>query len=302
MKKFKFNKVSKIILAFVLTLGFVGLNSAQAVTPPDRGLGLADSYSVFGKAGVTTTGVTHVWGNAGADSSVGLISSQVDGSIYTGAGVAGVETDARSTYDSLMSATQGTPTALDLAGTHTIANGNPITPGVYTVGATTLNGAVELSGAGVYIFRSTSSVTIANGGTMALRNGADACNVFWAVQNAMTIGTSAQMIGTIIAHDGLISLNTGANLIGRAISLIAQVTLNANLITQPICAAPATTVRRSSGSIPRVVVPVFQPTINIISTPVVVAPIIPMLPKTGFAPQEVTWYQSLLNNILNLFR
>jgi len=59
----------------------------------------------------------------------------------------------------------------------------------------------------------------------------------------------------------------------------------------------------SSGSIPRVVVPIFEPTITILSTPVVIAPIIPKLPKTGFAPQEsVTWYESLLNNILNLFR
>lgn len=42
----------------------------------------------------------------------------------------------------------------------------------------------------------------------------------------------------------------------------------------------------SSGSIARVVAPVFSPSINIISTPIVVAPIIPKLPKTGFPPQE----------------
>lgn len=60
---------------------------------------------------------------------------------------------------------------------------------------------------------------------------------------------------------------------------------------------------RVSGSIPRVVVPVFQPSITILSTPVVIAPIIPKLPKTGFAPQESgMWYESLLNNILDLFR
>lgn len=66
--------------------------------------------------------------------------------------------------------------------------------------------------------------------------------------------------------------------------------------------APSSSIS-SSGSMPRVVVPVFQPTITILSTPVVVAPIIPKLPKTGFPPQESgTWYESLLNNILNLFR
>ncbi|MCX6753448.1 MAG: hypothetical protein NTV03_00050, partial [Candidatus Nomurabacteria bacterium] len=41
----------------------------------------------------------------------------------------------------------------------------------------------------------------------------------------------------------------------------------------------------------------YEPTITILSTPVVIAP---KLPKTGFPPQ--TWYEFLLNNILKLFR
>lgn len=230
------NKTMKFVALLLIILVqfiFVPIQKAYAVTPPDRGLGAADSYSVFGKQGVTTTGVTHVWGNAGADSSVGLIQSQVDGSINTGAGVAGVETDARSTYDSLMDASQGTPATptFDLAGTNTIG------PGVYNVGASTLNGVLTLNGAGVYIFRSSSSNTTAHSGRMILTNGACASNVFWAITDAMTIGTGAHVEGTIIAHNELISLATGATLVGRAISLIAQVTLDANQITQPICAA-----------------------------------------------------------------
>jgi hypothetical protein len=246
MRKYN-KKIVTILVTASFVLVFVGLNSAHAVTPPELGLGAADSYSVFGKAGVTTTGVTHVWGDAGADSSVGLISSQVGGSIYTGSGVAGVETDARSTYDSLMSALQGTPagavTGLNLSGTHTTANSNPIVPGVYTIGSTTMNGAVELSGAGVYIFRSDASATIAatSAAHMTLTNGACASNVFWVIPASMTIGTGAHIEGTIIAHEGLISLATGASLVGRAISLISQVTLDANQITEPICSSPPTT-------------------------------------------------------------
>jgi hypothetical protein len=41
----------------------------------------------------------------------------------------------------------------------------------------------------------------------------------------------------------------------------------------------------------------YEPTITILSTPVVIAP---KLPKTGFPPE--TWYEFLLNNILKLFR
>jgi uncharacterized repeat protein (TIGR01451 family) len=43
------------------------------------------------------------------------------------------------------------------------------------------------------------------------------------------------MVGTIITGTELISLNTGATLQGRALSLLAQVTLLSNQITQPTC-------------------------------------------------------------------
>lgn len=95
-----------------------------------------------------------------------------------------------------------TPIVLNLAGNNTVA------PGVYDVGATTLNGILTLSGAGVYIFRSSSSISVTPGvaAEMKLTNGADACNVFWQIPASMTIGAGAKIIGTIIADTALISL------------------------------------------------------------------------------------------------
>jgi uncharacterized repeat protein (TIGR01451 family) len=162
----------------------------------------------------------------------GLTAGEVDGTIIAPA--AGIQTAASAAYDALDAGTQGTPAALDLAGTNTI------TPGVYTVGASILNGTLTLNGSGVYIFRSSSSNTTAHSGKMILENGATPCNVFWEVSASMTIGTGAQMVGTIIAQTGLISLGTGATLQGQAFSLISQVTLDSNQITQPSCTAPAT--------------------------------------------------------------
>jgi len=231
------------VLIFSFIIGLTGLINVFAVVPPDRTFGITDTYSVYGHAGITNANAgTRVWGNVG-DNNVGhagFTATQVpDGiiDISTANGTA-IENDASSVYDSLMSATQGTPagtvTALDLAGTHTVANGNPITPGVYNVGATTLNGSVELSGAGIYIFRSDSNITT-SGGVMTLSNGATACNVFWAIPASMTIGTGSHIEGTIIAQTGLISLATGTSLVGRAISLVSQVILDNNQITQPTC-------------------------------------------------------------------
>ncbi|KKS71586.1 MAG: hypothetical protein UV42_C0024G0008 [Candidatus Magasanikbacteria bacterium GW2011_GWE2_42_7] len=250
-KKSLHKHVIVTVLVFSLIIGFTWLSNVSAVIPPDRTFGITNTYSVYGHAGITNADAgTRVWGNVG-DNNVGyagFTAIQVpDGIINTttASGTA-IENDASSVYDSLMSATQGTPagvvTSLDLAGTHTVLNGNPITPGVYNVGATTLNGAVELSGAGVYIFRSSASLTIAtSGGTMTLSNGATPCNVFWAVPASMTIGTGSHIEGTIIAKTGLISLATGASLVGRAISLVSQVTLDNNQITEPTCTPiPAT--------------------------------------------------------------
>lgn len=214
-----------------------------AATAPD--LGTADSYAVFGKAGVTNDagGTTHIWGNVGADAIgniTNLVAGQVDGTITAPA--SGVQTAASAAYDTLDLGSQGTPTVLNLAGNNTVA------PGVYNVQASTLNGTLTLDGAGVYIFRSTSSISTSGSGTMSLINGATACNVFWEIPTSMTIGGSAHIEGTIIAQTGLISLGSGTSLKGRALSLTKQVTLLLNQITNPSCASPTPTP--TSGSIP----------------------------------------------------
>lgn len=117
---------------------------------------------------------------------------------------------------------------LDLAGTNTV------TPGIYTVGATTLNGTLTLDGAGVYIFRSSSSISTSGAARVLLINGATACDVFWEIPTSMTIGANSEIIGTIITNTGLISLANGASLQGRAWAH-TQVTMDNNQITEPTC-------------------------------------------------------------------
>ncbi len=218
------------IVSMVIAIGFglVGL-IAHAATAPN--LGVAADYAVFGVAGITETGgqTSHLWGDAG-DNGFGhlsLIPSQVDGSIDALANVP-VANAILSAYGDL--AGQAASGPLDLAGTNTV------TPGVYTVGATTLNGTLTLNGAGVYIFRSSSSVSTSGAARIRLINGATACNVFWQIPTSMTIGTGSEIIGTIITNTGLISLANGASLQGRAWAH-TQVTMDNNQITEPTCAA-----------------------------------------------------------------
>jgi hypothetical protein len=85
----------------------------------------------------------------------------------------------------------------------------------------------------VWIFQMPSStLTVGNGIKVTLINGAQAKNIYWQVGSSATIGTTAEMKGNILA-DQSITLQTGATLVGRALTRIAAVTLDDNAVTKP---------------------------------------------------------------------
>ncbi|MEO8065236.1 MAG: ice-binding family protein [Candidatus Doudnabacteria bacterium] len=202
--------------------------TVYAVTGVAPTLGASAAYSALGKAGVTNTGLSVLSGRVGSDSSnVGFADTAGPG-IAAGYDVAPTvntpEADALTAYGQL--AAQGPGPAQTLSGNVTI------TPGVYDVAAGVMTGGtITLDGAGVYIFSSTSSITDSGGTTVAVTNGASACDVYWQVPIAMNIGTGSQIKGTIITNSGDITLATGASLIGRALALVGEVTLQTNAIS-----------------------------------------------------------------------
>lgn len=231
----KFNKVLVIILTFVFIFGLTVPVFVHAATAPN--LGAAAGYSVFGNAGITETPAqtSHLWGDVGGNGlgNASLIASQVDGSIDVGANVLVVGAIS-SAYSDLAGEVQ--TGSIDLAASPTVV------PGVYDVAATTFNSTLTLNGAGVYIFRSTSSIAQTAGGTMLLTNGACADNVFWQIPTSMTFSAVGNIKGTIITNTGLISFVSGVSLKGRAWAA-TQVTMDNNQITEPVaCAAPTATL------------------------------------------------------------
>lgn len=326
MKKFNKNLIV-FVLAIALMLGFTGPNVVYAATSPT--LVGSTSYSVLGGAAVTNTGTTTMDGAVGVSPG-----ASIGGGITAGGGIHSNDASAIAAQADLTTATTGVWDVLD-AGANADANclngvgGTGILPdatdlatlgstpgtlpsGLYcSAGSFLLTNAragsdLILTGAGPWVFKTVSTLITSSASSVTVATGS-ACDVWWRVGSAATLGSTTAFIGNIITANvaDVSTMVTGATLNGRLLAqAAATVALQGNTITAPICTAPpAPVVRRSSGSIPRAVVPVFQPTINILSTPVVVAPIIPRLPKTGFAPQESgIWYQSLLNNILNLFR
>jgi len=84
----------------------------------------------------------------------------------------------------------------------------------------------------VFIFQIASTLTTTAGRQVILSGGAKAANVYWQVGTSATLGTTSVFKGTIMA-DQSITLTTGANLEGRALTRIAAVTLDSNIITVP---------------------------------------------------------------------
>ena len=232
MNKRKFQLLSVFVIASLLLAGFSANVSARPLAASAPPLGAAGSFSVLGFSEVTNTGTTTTSGDVGVWSGTlisGLADIVVGGAVHQTDGVAQqAQADASSAVGSLTGQAATSPAlgALDSL---------VLVPGVYDIGAGSLGGGVlTLDGEGVYIFRASSSLTTA--GSVNLINGARACDVFWYVPTQANL-VSGSFAGTIIAGTGVV-FGSGVSLDGRALAIGGNVTLIANTITGPSCAAP----------------------------------------------------------------
>ncbi len=217
-----------VVIALALAATFAGASPAMAATAVP--LGTLDGYNVLAATTVTNSGVTTV-----NDGDVGLS----PGSAVTGFPPGIINDGVQHVADAQALQAQSDWTtaynqAASQASTATIVgdlDGQTFTPGVYDGGAILNSGTVTLNGAGVYIFRASSSLTMANASTVLFTNGATQCNAFWTVETSATIGTTATIAGTILARQS-ISVNTGATVDGRLLASAGAVTLLGDTINR----------------------------------------------------------------------
>jgi Ice-binding-like len=135
------------------------------------------------------------------------------------------------------------PTTSNLTGKN--LGGKNLIPGVYTFSSSAqLTGSLTLSGNGVFIFRIGSTLTTASNSVVLLRNGAQACAVYWQVGSSATLGSATQFQGNLMALTS-ITMVTGANILkGRALARNGALTLHRNRITPPAgtCTVSSVTV------------------------------------------------------------
>jgi hypothetical protein len=220
--------------------------SAQAATAV--GLGTASSFVVLAGTGVTNTGATTLNGDIGTyptTSITGLGTITVNGTNHAGDGVTqSAKTDLAHAYDNAAGQGPTLPIAAAL-------DGLTLVPGVYNSASQVLlnGGALTLDAGGnaaaVWVFQAGSDLIVANGSSVNMINGAQACNVFWQVGSSASLGTSVSFRGTIMAVTS-ITLATAATVEGRVLARNGTVTLDTNTISSPVCAAApaASQVRR----------------------------------------------------------
>lgn len=231
----KFKNIIGSALLMTLMVGLTGLSSAFAATSPT--LGTAGSYSVLGHTTVTNTGSTTMPGDLGIS-----IGGQPTG---FPPGIVGPPGTIRNAADSLAAQNANTAAFISLdqacdttyPGTKDLVGEN-LVAGVYCANAFELSGTLTLTGTGVWIFKSAS--TLITSGTANVVGG-NPCNVWWRDVSSATLGTNTSLTGNILSSTS-ISMQTGAALNGRALAQTGAVTLDANIITGAACLTPSTFV------------------------------------------------------------
>ena len=223
-----------------------------------------DAFAVLAGSGITNTGASTIVGDTGSSptsSETGFAACPAaDCVALTGANHAdpdpndtvtqGAKAALTSAYNGAAGQTPAT-VSTELAG-------QTLTAGVYNSASGTfgMTGTLVLDGGNnpdaIFIFQTASTLITGGTGNVSLIRGAQACNVFWQVGSAATLGAGSTLVGTVLAHDN-ISLGDGVTVEGRLLggeqaSGAGAVTLIHDTITKPSTCLTAATVAATTAA------------------------------------------------------
>lgn len=139
--------------------------------------------------------------------------------------------DTANLYNQLTEYPGGVPHVL------TFGSGETLFPGVYNVsGAPSIAGTLTMDGGGdpnsVFIIRGPGAFTTAAGTSVVLTNSAQAKNIFWVSNAAMSTAANTTMKGTMLgggAGAGAVSLGADSHLEGRLFTKLGAITFGVNV-------------------------------------------------------------------------
>jgi type VI secretion system secreted protein VgrG len=110
--------------------------------------------------------------------------------------------------------------------------GKTLAPGVYCFNtrAALATGILTLAGpsSGVWVFQVGTGLTTGPA-QVVMAGGGQACNVYWALGKAGTIGTGSKFLGNVMAGSAVTFTGTGSSLVGRALARTAVTMTGASL-------------------------------------------------------------------------
>lgn len=242
------------------TAGAIGIDGVLAFTPIGCGsplltgpgaptLASTACYELFSSIGpVTNTGVTHITGDIGTNSTspTGFNPLFVTGTIHLvpDASTAICSTDLLNVYNYL----NGLTPDIELLYPAQFGNNLVLTPHTYIMkAAVTFTDTLYLNAEGdanaVFVIQVKGAFSTSVNSRVNLINGALAQNVYWMVDGAVSINDNSIFNGTIICNNGAINLTSGVKLNGRALTTDGAVACAAvNAITTPGCGAGVTSI------------------------------------------------------------
>lgn len=210
-------------------------------------LGLAGSFVVLSKSGITDVPSSAITGDIGSSpitgAAIGVTCAEVTGAIYS-VDAAGPMPCRLTNATRLTTAVSNMETAYtDAAGRSNPAflnlgagniGGMTLTSGLYKfTTAVIIPTNVTLSGGAndIWIFQIAGTLDMSSAVRVILKGGAQAKNIFWQTSGAVTLGTTSHFEGVILSQTG-INMQTGASIKGRLLAQTA-VTLQMNAVTKP---------------------------------------------------------------------
>lgn len=218
----------------VLAYTPIGCESTVLTGPVAPELGSTQCYALFSSDGnVTNTGITNLSGDAGTNKGLttGLDQLLVSGTIHPipDASTAKCAADLEDVYTYL----DQLPSDIELLYPVQFGNDLVLTPHTYLMdAAAVLTGAVYLNAQSnpnaVFVIQIQGALSTSTYAKVILMNGAQAKNVFWKIEGAVSINNYSEFVGTIVCHDGAFgAFNTGVTLNGRALTTSGSLTTNA---------------------------------------------------------------------------
>ena len=202
----------------------VGCGAPILTGPTDPVLNSVACFTLFSALGaISNSGITTITGDVGSNggSTAGYNPLLVTGTIHPGPDATTVQ--CAIDFLNLYTYVAALPFDIQLLYPAQFGNSLVLTPHTYFMNAATvLTDSLYLNAEGdanaIFVIQINGALTTSTFSNVSLINGAQAKNVYWEVQGAVTINNNSTFCGNIVCNNGAISLGTGVTLDGRALA------------------------------------------------------------------------------------